>query len=346
MNRLILVGGPAEAGVSTHAAATAEALRDEGLTVHSVDASGTAVDPAAAALVSGSLGGVLGDLGADPLAPAAWSALPGLPVLTALLGVEQALEDADAVVVDAGGPARLRELLELPGVLVRLLDAALTPRLAMWRNGRGEATAFDALSAARLRALRLQALLQRPTTTVRLVVDAEPAAAERALRMLAVCSLLGAGVDGVVVTGYPRKSDGASRSERQRAAEVRDRLEAGSDGVAVWRSGRSPRAVPKGRSAMGPLGRVHVLDAEQLTVEVGDEDFALRLPIAAAARADARVGIVGDQLVVAIDDATRWLDLPPVLQRCLPTTAQRTPTGLRIRFTPDPDSWRQPGRAS
>ena len=46
------------------------------------------------------------------------------------------------------------------------------------------------------------------------------------------------------------------------------------------------------------------------------------------------------------DGVSRWIDLPPVLRRCLSVEALRTNDGLSVRFVPDPATWRQSEVAS
>jgi arsenite/tail-anchored protein-transporting ATPase len=343
MGRLILLSGVGGAGTSTLARATASALEAEGLQVALVDGSGDA-DPADAAVdaVASAVGSLFAELGGDALLPEAWTGVVGMSHLSTLARAAAHLADADVVVVDAGPFARLRELVELPSVLVRLLDAALTPRMAMWRSTRGDDVAFTSLSTARTAAVRLQQLLQRPTTTARLVTVPWPDAASRTLRALAAISMLGVGVDGVIVNRFPRASDGAAKSEVRAAAEILAGLERDADGVATWKSTSRVRAVPKGRSALGPLARVQVLDAEQLTVQLGEDAFHLDLALARSALADVRVGVQDGRLVVALGSVMRWIDLPPVLRRCHATDAMRTATGLRMTFVPDPSVWRGP----
>ena len=59
-------------------------------------------------------------------------------------------------------------VLALPATLLRLLDSALSPRLAMWRSeGDDEERTpviFDALSAARAEVLRMQEALEHDAT--------------------------------------------------------------------------------------------------------------------------------------------------------------------------------------
>jgi anion-transporting ArsA/GET3 family ATPase len=349
--RLILHSGIGGAGTTTISAAAVAALQAEGLHVEAIDASEPLPpDPSVIDRLTSSLGRVFADVGADPALAEEWSTLSVVSHLSALALIDRALSDAsvDAVVVDCGDHRRARELVDLPAVLTRLLDSILTPRLAMWRSAGAttEGALFDALSAARADVLRLAHLLAHSETTMRLVSAPNGHAVSRTEHAIAAFSLLGVAVDGVVVNRFPRKSEGWPSSVTAEADAALARLTESADGVAVWKSTSSPRAVPKGRSAMGPLGRVQVLDADQLTVLVADEGFALELRLAGPARDRARVGVQGDCLVVDFDGVVRWLQLPPMLRRCVPTHADRTESGLRVAFTPDPATWRQPGMVS
>ncbi len=349
--RLILLSGVGGAGTTTLCAATAAALEAEGLRVSAVDAGATdEPDAAVVSLLTASLGRLGAELGADPLIVPAWYSWPAVTALSALQRMSQALSDAssDVVVVDAGPLSAARSIVDVPAAATRLLDAVMTPRLAMWRTSgpTGGETVFESLSALRLVVLGWAKMLQHPATTVRLVTTPDEGAVRRTARALGAVALLGVGVDGIIVNKYPRKSDGWPKAVRRGAEDALHAMSAAADGVEVWTSTARIRPVPKGRSAMGPIGRVHVLDAEQLVVTVGDEDFRLDVPLAGPARTEARVGRQADQLVVQFDGATRWIDLPPVLRRCRAVEATRTQKGLAIRFAPDPAMWRQPEVAS
>lgn len=347
--RLILLSGVDGARTATIASATLAALADEGLRGVAIDAGeGAPSTPAAIERVSATLGRVLADVGADPVIPEAWAGLPGTRQLGALLRIVTALteSEADAVVVDCGTFEAARELVDLPAVLLRLLDAALTPRVAMWRSSgdaSGEApTVFEALSTARADVVGMQQALTHPQTSMRLVTVPDDSAVVRTAHALAVFSMLGVAVDGVVMTGFPRSSDGWPRAASDAAAAALERMRTQACGVQVWKSAAKARPVPKGRSAMGPLGSVRVLDADQLVVTVGEEEFDLDLPLVDVATRAAEVGVQGDRLVLRFEGAYRWIDLPPVLRRCRPLHATRTDAGLRVCFTPDPSLWRQP----
>lgn len=307
-------------------------------------------DPAVVALVGSSVGRLFAELGAEPLVAEAWSSLAVIAHLSTLARALRTLTEgvADVVVVDCGDHRRARELVELPSVLERLLDSALTPRLAMWRSTgpSGEAAVFDAVSAARHEIVRMRQALEHPATTLRLVTPPTSASVERTITALSAFALLGVAVDGVIVNRFPRKADGWPKEAMDAAERALAQMTDAADAVAVWKSTSRVRAVPKERSVRGPLARVQVLDAEQLTVQLGDDEYHLSLPLAAAARVAATVGVQEHRLVVAFDSAMRWLDLPPVLRRCQPVRAVRTATGLQVTFVPDPATWRQPAVAS
>lgn len=343
MTRLILLSGVGGSGTTTLAAATADALRDEGVSATLIDGTGdAAVDPAAQDLLVAPARRLLGEAGADALVPEAWVGLAGLSALSVLLLSEAALGTSDAVVVDLGGHARAREVVQQPGTLVRLLDAALTPRLAMRRPAEGEEGIFEALSAMRGTLARLDRMLTRPSTTMRLVTQPKAEGIERTASALAVLSTLGVGIDGVIVNRYPRSSEGWPKAVMARATAALAAMTEAADGVPVWKSTARLRPAPKGKSPLGPFGRVRVLDAEQLTVVVGEQELSIDLPLTAGARDRARVGVQGESLVVEVDGLHRWLPLPPVLRRCRPLAVERTDAGVRVVFVPDPATWRGP----
>ncbi len=349
--RLILLSGVGGAGTTTVAEATAAAARSEGRTVEVVDASGAvAPDPAVVSLAGSSVGRLFAELGAEPVVAEAWASLAGVAHLSTLARVLRTVAEGttDVIVVDCGDHRRARELVELPAILERLLDSVLTPRLAMWRSTApsGDPAVFDAVAAARREIVRMRQALEHPATSLRLVTQPTTESVERTVTALAVFALLGVAVDGVVVNRFPRKADGWPKEAMDAAEQALAAMAARADGVAVWKSTSRVRAVPKEHSVLGPLDRVQVLDAEQLTVHLGEDEYHLDLPLATAARAGAAVGVQEHRLVVAFDGAMRWIDLPPVLRRCQPVQASRTPTGLSVTFVPDPATWRQPAVAS
>ncbi|MBK9740665.1 MAG: hypothetical protein IPO93_14455 [Actinobacteria bacterium] len=340
-------------------AATAEALREEGLRGVVVDAtSGAGTHPLAAAWSSASLGRLGAEAGADPLPATHWASLASIQQLSALLHVRDALDaGSDTVIVDCGPLDRARQLLELPTIVLRVLDAALTPRLAMRRRVPPDGsptdpatdpppTLFEEFEGIRGEVASLAAALAHPATTMRLACLPEADSVDRILRATALISMMGVSVDGLVANRCGRKADGwAKELLAQQDAQVA-RLEGAHSGALVWRSTTRVRAVPKGRSVVGPLGGTAVLDEQTAHLTAQDEEYVLDLPLVGAAATEAQVGRLDDALVVAFDGVHRWLTLPPVLRRCRATSAVRTEAGLRVSFVPDMSVWRQDARGS
>lgn len=332
-SRLLLLSGPGGAGTSTLAASAVAELAHEGLRTALVDATDP-VDHDSADLLAGTLGRVLADMGADGLVLEAWAALPGLAELTALRRSAAALSDPaiDVVIVDCGPLANARRLVALPQVLIRLLDAAMTPTTAMWRDD-ADPTVFASLSHARAEAHRLSAILTHPRTSLRIVTT--PEAADAAIAACVDIALLGTAVDGVAVTRVARRKDDSQVADRHRSA-LAD-LGAAVPPVLVWRAGRRHRATPQGRSVGADLPRCEPIEPD-LGVRATDDGFIAVVPLPSGAAA-VRVARHGDQLVVATDHATRWVPLPSVLSRCRVDAVRRRDEGLVLECSPDPALW-------
>ncbi|MHB8796417.1 MAG: ArsA-related P-loop ATPase [Candidatus Nanopelagicales bacterium] len=350
-SRLLLVSGTGGSGATTICAATASELAAEGLATGLVDASGEAASPEALAAVQGVVAATLGRgwgvLGADPVHPAAWSGLPGLGGLAALWDVVALLADpsVDVVVVDCGPIARARELVALPATLLRLLDAALNPRLAMWRSDEGDQdqppVIFEALSAARADVLRMHEALVHEATTVRLVTEPDDRSLALVPDAIAAFGILGVAVDGVVANRMARK-DEATHAILAGQDRWLDDLRIAAAPVSAWKSTSRPRPVPKGMSPAGRLPAAPRVSEPAMTITPLDEEYALDVPLAPAAVGRARVGRSGTDLVIEFDGAQRWVTLPAMLQRCRAPHATRTDAGLRISFVPDPAVWGMP----
>ena len=332
-SRLLLLSGPGGSGAGTFAAATARALVDEGHAPHVIDVDAVRVPgDALAAVLRSSVGRIMAGMGSDPVADEDWAALPGVAPLSALYDVLTALADpgVDVVVVDCGGIDRARELIAAPSRLVRLLDAALTPRLAMWRMpGEVESapTVFEGLSALRSDLLRMDRALVHGDTIARLVTTPDDTAVAATLDALTAMPMLGVAVDGVAVTG---------------AAEPPRALVEAMGEIACWASGDPVLPAPQGRPVAGPLSPAAPLTAEAMVLTSLETGFTLDVPLSGPRRAGARVGRRGDDLVVAAAGVSRVLPLPPVLRRCHAVEAMRSERGLCVRFTPDAALWREP----
>ena len=350
--RVILVAGQGGAGTSSLARSTVDAIRAEVGDVVAVDASGTVeadTDPSVVAWLAGTLGRVWLEAGADPVLPETWCALPDAGLVGAWHRITQARQTAAVVVVDAGSLVRVRDLCALPGALARLLDAAMTPRMAMWRSASGAGGLFESLSDVRAEVVTWLGVLQHADTSVRLVGRPDPAAVDDLLRSSALLSMLGVAVDGIVVNRVPGRDrkDARARALRSGVLAAIAALEEGSDGVRVWRSKESDegrpqvRPAPKGTTAVTLLSgtAVPATRSRTMTLSSDDDGYLLDVPMRRPARQLARVGVQGDCLVVSFDGVHAWHEIPSLLHRCAPVGAVRTSTGITIRWSPDADVW-------
>jgi hypothetical protein len=152
-------------------------LADEGRRHLLIDASQPR-PPHSAVLASfqSSIGRILCELGGDAPDPQAWAGIPAVAQLSAIQQMLDGLADPqlDRIVIDCASVDQARGLVETPSALLRLLDSALTPRLAMWRfpgEGESDSTVFEALSAARNHLQRMQTVLRHDETVMRIVAE-------------------------------------------------------------------------------------------------------------------------------------------------------------------------------
>ncbi len=338
MTRIVIMAGLGGAGTTSLVDATVRDARSTGASVWSIDVAEPqrSLAPDLRALVSATIGSLAVASGADRLAPEAWASLPGMRNLAVLDEIRRACLDEDVVVVDAGSLVTLRELLELPHVLLRLLDASLTPRSAMARPD--SVALFDALSEARLQVLHLQSVLTSDSTSVRLVGRAADDGVESVVAAAGISSLLGVTVDGVILSRFPRRKDGDSDRVRKQARRVEGALQAALPHVPVWRSSDRPRSAPKGCALLDVLAPANAVAPLGEPVASGDGYlWDLRMPSEVAQRV--RAGTQGGSLVLEYRGMHRWLDLPAVLKRCVAVDGERAETGLALRWEPDADVW-------
>lgn len=342
-SRVIVLAGDGGAGTTTHARRTANELRDLGLSVAEVDASGDVLSDPSAAVVSAlqeTLGVLWRDAGAEAVLPEQWGGLVGISLLDAWHRIVLARRASDVVVVDAGSLARLRDLAAAPGTLLGLLDAAMTPRSAMWRPSSGDASLFESLSALRMSVREWSAALQGPRTSARLVARPDADAIPRLLRTREQVTILGLLVDGIVVSQVPGKRDRGRKAERQAALGVRDEYRTRVPAVPVWHSTPRIAVAPRGVSAADVLVDPGKGTPRVSTCVVDDDggNYTLHIPLGDVA-GDVRVGVQGASLVLALDGVHAWHELPSVLTRCEPVHAQRTADGLAVRWEPVGDLW-------
>lgn len=341
MSRVIWLSGSPGAGTSTLALASHAALVDAGERACLVDASADVealVDPApwGAALAI-----VARDVGADPVVPESWSGLSWSGLVTAWRSVARAAAQGEAVVVDGGCLARTRDLVVLPGIAGRLIDALLTPRGAMWRSQEGLGH-VDALAAMRDEVAQWSTLLEAEGTTARLLARPEPAQARRVLRGAALLAMHGLEVEGLVASRVPRRKEACTPAVRREAEAAVAALEDGAQGCAVWRSTSRVRPAPKGRAVGERLTSPEVIPAVRPTtvdLTADDDAFLLDLPLREPARRGARLGITSRSVVLGFEGTYRWWVTPALLQRCRVVDARRTPDGWQVRWEPDASVW-------
>lgn len=269
------------------------------------------------AALTRAVGTVMGAVGADAIPASSWSSLAAVSGLSALARARRAIGDprVDAVVIEAGTAQQTRELVELPVIVGRLLEATRTPRVAMWRAPDGEpGAAFEALSDLRSQVGELARMLEHPTTVARLMTPIEEEPLATAMEVMPVLAMLGVGVEGVLAEPDDRDAEAAASSE------------------GTW--------------ILGPSADPVRLAEDSLAWTAEGLDFALDVPLVGRALDEAIVGRRETDLVVSFAGSERWLPLPSVLQRCRATGAVRTSAGLRVAFTPDESAWRRPPASS
>ncbi|MFC8080772.1 ArsA family ATPase [Streptomyces sp. NPDC057307] len=317
-------------------------------------------------------------LGARPLDGEELTELPGAEQFALLQALRRASAgDWDVLVVDLPPLRDALSVLALPERLRRLLGRllpaerqaarALRPMIAQLAGVPMPAGWLYGAAARRDEELAaVQALIEAPTTTVRLVAEPGPAAGD-ALRVARDgLSLYGLRVDALV----PNKvlpTDSSDAWLATLAAQQQKCLDewseeygsaSGADSGAGPRSGWPVRAVRHlGRDARGlddlaDLGPDLDLDEDGAPdpepyrdpwwVEDRREEDGLlvwSLPLPGAVKTD--VGLVrrGDELLLTVGPFHRIVPLAAALRRCTVSGAALTDGVLKVRFTPDPGLW-------
>ncbi|MER7397145.1 ArsA-related P-loop ATPase [Streptomyces sp. NPDC000151] len=314
-------------------------------------------------------------LGATPLDEDELTELPGAEIFALLHALRAAHEAGawDLVVVDLPPADRAVRLLALPEQarrgLRRLLPAerqaarALRPVLAQLAGVPMPAQkVYETAARWEGELAAVQAVIEDPGTSVRLVVEPGPAGAADLRTTRAGLALFGHRLDAVVANRLlPAGSADpflAGLSGQQQAAlkELREEF-AGVPVHEVPHLGRDPRGTaelaelaeliggPDGAAdcaAEGATdGGTRRADLDGTVADRLAEDGLLvwRLPLPGAAR-DA-LGLVrrGDELIITVGPFRRIRTLPSALRRCTVSGAGLRDGVLHVRFTPDPDLW-------
>ncbi|MEV8534607.1 ArsA-related P-loop ATPase [Streptomyces sp. NPDC051211] len=372
--RTLLVTGPGGAGRTTVAAATAlaAARRGERVLVLSADAG----DPLRTVLGPDEVPGltvgridsadefrtelvalqergtaVLGMLGARPLGEEELTELPGAEQFALLRALRRsATAGFDLVVVDMPPLHQAVAALALPAqlrrYLTRLVPAerqaarALRPVLAQLAGVPMPAQwLYEAAARWEQELAAVQAVVEAPTTSVRLVAEPGPGADE-ALRL----GRLGLALHGLAV--------GPVLANRLVPAGSADPWLAGLAARQDKYASRWPghRPLPHlGRDPRGPED-LTLLDPGPQTAParpdwpVEDrraEDGVLvwTVPLPGAEKPELDLVRRGDELLLTAGPHRRIVPLPAVLRRCTVSGAALADDTLRIRFTPDPALW-------
>ncbi|MBD0743237.1 ArsA family ATPase [Streptomyces sp. CBMA152] len=304
-------------------------------------------------------------LGAGRLDGEELTELPGADQLALLKALrESATGDHDLVVVDMPPTHACVAALALPGQLRRYLRRLLPPERQAARSLRPvlaqlagvpmpaqwlyeTAARWDAELAA------VQAVVEDPRTTVRLVAEPGPAASAALRTARLGLALHGLRLDAVVANRILPTSSAdpflAGLSGRQQCALKGLAEEFGAVPVhEVPHLGREPQGVDELDELIdGPTGETGLWDvqgpeSQPWAVEdrlADDGVLVWVVPLPGAAK-DA-LGLVrrGDELLLNAGPFRRIVTLPSALRRCTVSGAALTDGVLRIRFTPDPALW-------
>ncbi|MFD7222672.1 ArsA family ATPase [Streptomyces sp. NPDC059892] len=311
-------------------------------------------------------------LGARKLAGEELTELPGSEQSALLHALRRAAAgDWDVLVVDLPPLRDALALLALPEQLRRYLRRLLPrerqaaralrpmmaqlagiPMPAQWLYE--TAARWDAELAA------VQSLVEDPATTLRLVAEPGPAAAEALRAARAGIALYGLRVDALVANRtLPADAAGpwlATLVAQQRKCldEWHEEWPSEAPVHVVGHLGRDPRGLddlalldlgPLGPALPGstPEGAAAGSPAEDpwpVEDRLAAEDLLVWcLPLPGAVKSELGLVRRDDELLLTVGPFRRIVPLPSALRRCTVTGAALTDGVLRVRFTPDPDLW-------
>ncbi|RST19448.1 ArsA-related P-loop ATPase [Streptomyces sp. WAC05374] len=376
--RTLLVTGPGGAGRTTVAAATALGAAGRGQRVLLLtgdgdlpdgwfdDPSGDGGRPVVRRVDSGAhfraeilafqerAATALGLLGATPFDDEELTELPGSDRFALLRALRDAAGgDWDLVVADLPPLPDAVAVLALPEQLRRYLRRLLPPERQAARALRPMLAQLAGVpmpaewlyeTAARwdTELAAVQAMIEDPATTVRLVAEPGPAAA-RALRTARAGLALRGLAAGPVVANRMLPTESPDPWLSGLAAQQQAHVKELGEGVhELPHLGRDPRTAgdlallePPAVPADGPVGGGGGVEDRR------DPDGVLvwRIPLPGAAKPDLGLVRRGDELVLTVGPFRRVVPLPSALRRCTVSGAGLTDGVLNVRFTPDPDLW-------
>ncbi|MCD2467326.1 ArsA family ATPase [Streptomyces sp. MBT42] len=309
-------------------------------------------------------------LGAVPFEEAELTELPGSRPFALLRALRDAAEgDHELAVVDLPPLADALALLALPEQLRRYLRRLLPPERQAARALRPMLAQlagvpmpaqwlYETTGRWETELAAVQAVVDAPTTSVRLVLEPGPAAV-RALRTARLgLALQRLPLDSVVANRLlPADSEdpwlaGLTARQHRHLAELRTSSGTdGPDGAAgpvcvvdeLPHLGRDPRGpedlvllAPARRPAAAP-DPVPAWTVEDRREEDGVLVWHIGLP--GAVKEDLSLVRRGDELLLTVGPFRRNVPLPAALRRCTVTGAGLVEGDLRVRFTPDPGLW-------
>ncbi|MFE5797224.1 ArsA family ATPase [Streptomyces sp. NPDC056503] len=304
---------------------------------------------------------VLDLLGASPFEDAELTELPGSRQF-ALLRVlrEAAAGDHDLAVVDLPPLREALTVLALPEQLRRYLRRLLPPERQAARALRPMLAQlagvpmpaqwlYEATARWERELAAVQAVVEAPGTTVRLVLEPGPAAAATLRDARLGLALHGLALDAVIANRLlPAASEdpwlAALTAEQHRhLADLR------ADAAELLHELPHLGRVPRGPEDLALLAAVRPgpppAPAPAPTVEdrrAEDGVLVWHLPLPGAVKRELSLVRRGDELLLGAGPFRRTLPLPPVLRRCTVTGAGLVDGDLAIRFAPDPGLWPKP----
>ncbi|MFE4860935.1 ArsA family ATPase [Streptomyces sp. NPDC056670] len=369
--RTVLVTGPGGAGRTTLAAATALAAARPGARVTLLTAdrlpgelAGVTVrriDSAAhfrAELLAfqDRAGAALDLLGASRLDAEELTELPGAEQLALLSALrEAAAEEPDLLVVDLPPAGRALAALALPEQLRRYLRRLLPPERQAARSLRPVLAQLAGVpmpaqwlyeTAARwdLELAAVQAVVEAPGTTVRLVAEPGPAAAETLRTARLGIAVHGLALDAVVANRLlPAETPdpwlaGLVAQQRKHLDELAQEFPVVREVAHLGRDPRGDDDLERLLTGPGP----DAVPAPRWDIEdrLADDDVLVwRLPLPGAVKDGLSLVRRGDELLLTVGPFRRIVPLPSALRRCTVTGAGLSDGVLDIRFAPDPELW-------
>ncbi|MGW2812857.1 ArsA family ATPase [Streptomyces sp. NPDC001415] len=371
--RTVLVTGPGGAGRTTVAAATALAAARSGtrvtlltadrlpgelagVTVRRID---SAAHFRAELLAFQDRAGVALDLlGASRLDAEELTELPGAEQLALLSALREAAADGpDLLVVDLPPTERALAALALPEQLRRYLRRLLPPERQAARSLRPVLAQLAGVpmpaqwlyeTAARwdLELAAVQAVIEDPGTTVRLVAEPGPAAAAALHTARLGIAVQRLALDAVVANRLlPAETPdpwlaGLVAQQRKHLDELAGEFPVVRE---VAHLGRDPRGdddlerLDAGPGPDEPAAAVPQWSIEDRLAE--DNVLVWRLPLPGAVKDGLALVRRGDELLLTVGPFRRIAALPSALRRCTVTGAGLHDGVLEIRFAPDPELW-------